>query len=67
MDEYKTEKILKTKDVSALLGVSVNTVRLWREKGRGPKYFERGYGRYFYKQSDVAEFAREKGYDTGAE
>ena len=58
-----TDKIMKTKDVAALLGVSINTVRLWREKERGPKYFEKGYGRYFYNESDVISFAKEMGYD----
>lgn len=58
-----TDKILKPKDVAAKLNVNVNTVRLWRVKNRGPKFFERGYGRYFYYESDVTEFAKEKGYE----
>ncbi len=57
-----TDKILKTKDVADLLGVSINTVRLWREKDRGPKFFIKGYGRYFYYESDVRAFAEEMGY-----
>ena len=56
------DKIIKTSDVAKMLGVSVNTVRLWREKERGPKFFQRGYGRYFYKQSDVEAFAKAMGY-----
>lgn len=56
------KKILKTEDVAKLLGVSVNSVRVWRTKDRGPKYFMRGYGRYFYYESDVLEFAKERGF-----
>ena len=56
------KKIIKTKDVAEILGVSINTVRLWREKERGPKYFTKGYGRYFYDEADVKAFAEEMGY-----
>ncbi len=59
-----TDKIIKTKDVANMLGVSINTIRLWREKERGPKFFVRGYGRYFYNEQDVLDFAKEMGYDT---
>lgn len=59
-----TDKIIKTKDVAEILGVSINTVRLWRKKERGPKYFRRGYGRYFYFEDDVLSFAKEMGYET---
>lgn len=57
-----TDKIIKTKDVADMLGVSINTIRLWREKERGPKFFMRGYGRYFYYENDVLTFAKEMGY-----
>lgn len=59
-----TDKIIKTKDVADMLGVSINTIRLWREKKRGPKFFMRGYGRYFYYENDVLAFAKDMGYDT---
>ncbi len=59
-----TDKIIKTKDVANMLGVSINTIRLWREKERGPKFFVRGYGRYFYNEQDVLDFAKEMGYVT---
>lgn len=59
-----TDKIIQTKDVANMLGVSINTIRLWREKERGPKFFVRGYGRYFYYEHDVLEFAKEMGYAT---
>lgn len=60
-----TEKtdLLNTKEVADFLDVSPNTVRLWREKERGPEYFQRGYKRYFYKLADVKAFAKEMGYD----
>lgn len=59
-----TDKIIQTKDVANMLGVSINTIRLWREKERGPKFFVRGYGRYFYYEQDVLDFAKEMGYVT---
>lgn len=59
-----TDKIIQTKDVANMLGVSINTIRLWREKERGPKFFVRGYGRYFYYEQDVLDFAKEMGYAT---
>ena len=56
------ENTMKTSDVAEYLGVSVNTVRIWREKGRGPKFIERGYSRYIYLREDVEQFAKDKGY-----
>ena len=61
-----TEKVIRTKDVAEMLGVSINTVRLWREKERGPKFFIKGYGRYYYNETDVRDFAKVMGYEIGA-
>ena len=58
------DKIIKTSDVAKMLGVSVNTVRLWRLKDRGPAFFQRGYGRFFYREADVIQFAKEMGFDS---
>lgn len=55
-------EIMTSKDVAEYLGVSVNTVNVWRKSDRGPKFFQRGYGRFFYKQDDVISFAKEHGY-----
>ena len=56
------KKIISTEQVAKILGVSVNTVRIWRTKDRGPKYFMRGYNRYFYVEQDVLDFAKERGF-----
>jgi transcriptional regulator with XRE-family HTH domain len=36
--EFKVNEILREKDVSKLLGVSVSTLRRWRRLGNGPIY-----------------------------
>jgi len=56
-------EILTAKELAKVLGVSYNTVRIWREKNRGPKYIQRGYSRFFYRRDDVLEFAKEFNYD----
>lgn len=56
-------EILTAKQLAETLGVSYNTVRLWRVNGRGPKYLQRGYSRFFYRREDVLEFAKELNYD----
>ena len=55
-------EILTAKELAKVLGVSYNTVRIWRVNGRGPKYLQRGYSR-FYRREDVLEFAKEYNYD----
>lgn len=59
-----TDKTMNTKDVAEYLGVSANTVRLWRGLDRGPKFSSRGYKSYVYKREDVVEFAKKMGYVT---
>ncbi len=50
------------KEVAEYLGVSVNTVNVWRKRNRGPKFSIRGYNTYTYKREDVEEFAKKMGY-----
>jgi predicted DNA-binding transcriptional regulator AlpA len=38
MREFKVNEIVREKDVSKLLGVSVSTLRRWRRLGNGPIY-----------------------------
>jgi uncharacterized protein YjcR len=65
MEEFMTDKtIMNTKEVAEYLGVSSNTVRLWRGKDRGPKFSIRGYKSFSYKREDVEAFAKELGYVT---
>lgn len=57
------KKIINTAEAASILGVSVNTVRIWRTKeNRGPKYFTRGYNRYFYYEQDVIDFGKKLGF-----
>lgn len=44
------------RDVARALGVSIETVRCWRKRKQGPKYYYVGDGvrpRLFYRHSDV--------------
>lgn len=51
-----------SRDVADFYGISVNTVRLWRETDRGPKFIVRGYSRYYYRREDVIDFGVEHNY-----
>jgi len=44
-------------EVASILRVSPWTVRRWRTKGIGPRYF-RLVGRVFYSSRDVADYIR---------
>lgn len=56
-------EFIGAQELAKLLGVSNNTVRLWRVKGRGPKFIQRGYSRYFYRREDVLTFMKEYNFD----
>jgi hypothetical protein len=57
------QALLTRREVATLLGVSVACVEKWAERGRGPRFYRKG----FYKQSqtayrveDVEQFLRER-------
>lgn len=56
-------EILTAKEAAKALGVSYNTMRIWREKNRGPEYIQRGYSRFFYRKEALVKFAEEFNYD----
>ena len=42
-----------------LPGITVNTLKFWRHKGEGPRWFKAGK-RVFYRESDVAAWESEQ-------
>jgi predicted DNA-binding transcriptional regulator AlpA len=53
------DRLLTSKEVATLLGVSNNTLVAWRQKRYGPKFIklsEDGSGGVRYRLSDVEEF-----------
>lgn len=40
--ERNDDELLTIDDVSEILGPSVNTVRYWKQNGKGPKFFKIG-------------------------
>ena len=58
------EKILRPKDVSEMLGVSVMTLQVWDNKGKLKANRDKNNWRY-YKKDEILEFVREnKKYET---
>ncbi len=47
------EKLLNTNELSAMLGVTVNTLQIWRHQGKGPKYFKLSRRAVRYKERDI--------------
>lgn len=58
------EKILRPKDVSEMLGVSIMTLQVWDNKGKLKAHRDKNNWRY-YKKDDILEFVRKnKKYET---
>lgn len=51
-----SEKLLDTSNVSELLGVTKNTLQIWRHQGKGPKYIKLSKRAVRYRMSDVIEW-----------
>lgn len=52
------QKLLNTREVADLLGISPNTLDIWRTKNRGPKFIK--VGRYVrYQQTDLENFIKD--------
>lgn len=53
------EAMLTSKEVAERLGITLNTLQKWRNRGVGPKYYKYGGANSAmvrYKESDVAAF-----------
>lgn len=60
MEEKQVQKkgFLTTKEVAAKLGLSPQTIRMWRWDGTGPRYY-RFHRSIFYKADDIEAWIRE--------
>lgn len=58
------DPLLTTRDVSGLLSVPANTLRTWRHRGYGPRYFLLG-GAARYRRSVVLAWLAEQEQATG--
>lgn len=56
----ESEDLLRTRDVSQLLGVPENTLRWWRYIGVGPQSFRLGPRRVVYRRSSVEDWLAEQ-------
>jgi predicted DNA-binding transcriptional regulator AlpA len=54
------EHILNTAEVSGVTRAPVPTLRWWRHKGIGPRWFRVGPRKVFYKESDVLAWMEEQ-------
>lgn len=54
-----TDKLLSGKQAAALLDVAPITLRVWRQRGKGPDYIEVG-GRIKYRESAIAAWLEER-------
>ncbi len=58
-----TTRALTEREVAALLGLSVATLRAWRHRGKGPRFLRLGRS-VRYLPADVADFVRASAVDT---
>ena len=61
-----TARALTEREVAALLGLSVATLRAWRHRGKGPRFLRLGRS-VRYLPSDVDDFVRASAVDTRSE
>lgn len=50
------DKLLDTNELSGMLGVTVNTLQIWRHQGKGPKYIKLSRRAVRYKEQDVRDW-----------
>lgn len=49
-------------EISAMYGVPVSTLALWRRRGQGPEWKPKGIRRVFYRRRQVAAWMKHNGY-----
>lgn len=52
-------QLLTAKEVAAQLSVTVNTLAIWRHRGKGPRWTTLGTRIIRYRASDVESFIKE--------
>lgn len=63
------ERLLTTPEAARRLGVQAQTLRVWRCKGKGPRYIRRGDGitaRVVYREADIEWWLAARTFDPGA-
>ena len=60
------EKLLNTNELAAMLGVTVNTLQIWRHQGKGPQYIKLSRRAVRYKERDVLAWMDNAMIETGA-
>lgn len=58
------EDLLNSNDVSEMLGVSVNTLGIWRHQGKGPSYLKFSRRAVRYRKQDVLDWMEEATIET---
>lgn len=53
------QQLMTTRELAAKLGVTPNTLAIWRFRGMGPKWVRLGTRIVRYRPSDVDEFLRD--------
>ena len=56
----ESDPLLRTREVTDLLGVPENTLRWWRYIGKGPESFRLGQRRVVYRRSKVLAWLAEQ-------
>ena len=63
---HSTSRALTEREVAALLGLSVATLRAWRHRGQGPRFLRLGRA-VRYLPADLEMFVRASVVDGGGE
>jgi len=59
--------LLKADEVAVKLKVSEPTLRLWRSKGKGPKFIKMSKGIIRYSPSDIEDYLKSKTFGGACE
>lgn len=57
-------RLLDTKELSKMLGVTTNTLQIWRHQGKGPKYIRLTRRAVKYQEQDVLNWIESKAIET---
>ena len=58
------DKLLDTKELSKMLGVTTNTLQIWRHQGKGPRYRKFSRRAIRYQEQDVLNWIESTAIET---
>lgn len=61
------DQVIRTPDAAAVLGMSVQTIEIWRHKGLGPKYVRLGTRAVGYRLGDLRAWLDERVHQSTSE